>query len=110
MSEFAFIFRPTRALAPEELARRNTAARDWAITLRNEGTIANASPLEDDGFTVTQQGVAPAASERAVGAVLVVRAQDVRAAVALAQGHPGLPFGTEIEVRPVKNVAGPSTK
>jgi hypothetical protein len=44
----------------------------------------------------------------AVGAVLVVQAPGLDAAVALAQGHPGLAFGTEIEVRPVKAVALPT--
>jgi hypothetical protein len=102
MQEFALIFRPTRPVAPDELPRRNTAARDWALALRQGGTLRNASPLEDDGFTVTQQGVTPASRDRAVAAVLVVEAKDLEAAIALAKGHPGLPFGTEIEVRPVK--------
>ena len=33
------------------------------------------------------------------------KAADLESAVALAKGHPGLAFGTEIEVRPVKAVA-----
>jgi hypothetical protein len=105
MHEFALIFRPGRAVDPADLPRRNTAAREWALALRREGTLHAASPLEDGGSTVTQQGVAPVAHERAVASVLVVEAKDLESAVALAKGHPGLAFGTEIEVRPVKTVA-----
>ena len=107
MQEFALIFRPGRALEPADLPRRNTAARDWALALRREGKLRVASPLEEAGFTVIRQGVGPIARDRAVASVLVVAAADLDAAVALAKGHPGLAFGTEIEVRPVKAVAPP---
>jgi hypothetical protein len=103
--EFAFIFRPTRAVDPAELPRRNAAARDWALALSGNGTLIGASPLEDTGFTVSQQGVTTVAPDRAIASVLVIRAADLQAAVALAKAHPGLGFGTEIEVRPVKAVA-----
>jgi hypothetical protein len=102
MPEFAFIFRPTRVVSPDELPRRNAAARDWALALRRDGTLRYASPLEDDGRTVTEQGVTPPSRDRAVAAVLVLQAKDLESAIALAKGHPGLAFGTEIEVRPVK--------
>ena len=105
MQEFALIFRPGHAVDPADLPRRNAAAREWALALRRDGTLHVASPLEETGFTVTQQGVAPVAPDRAVASVLVVQAKDLESAVALAKGHPGLSFGTEIEVRPVKAVA-----
>jgi hypothetical protein len=105
MQEFALIFRPGHAVDPADLPRRNAAARDWALALRHDGTLHAASPLEDAGFTVSQQGVAPVAHDRAVASVLVVEAKDLESAVALAKGHPGLAFGTEIEVRPVKAIA-----
>jgi hypothetical protein len=108
MHEFALIFRPGRALEAADLPRRNNAARDWALALRRDGRLKLASPLEEAGFTVTQQGVAPVARDRVVASVLVVAAADLDAAVALAKGHPGLAFGTEIEVRPVKVVALPA--
>jgi hypothetical protein len=107
MPEFAFLFRATRAVPADELPRRNTAAREWALALRRDGKLSFASPLEDQGFAVTQKGVGPVAHERAVASVLVIQAPDLDAAVALAKGHPGLAFGTEIEVRPVKAVAPP---
>jgi hypothetical protein len=108
MKEFALLFRSTHALAPDDLTRRNAAARDWALALRRDGTLHGASPLEDDGFTVTQGGVAPVTHDGAVASVLVVQAKDLESAVTLAKGHPGLAFGTAIEVRPVKSVAAPT--
>jgi hypothetical protein len=107
MTEFALIFRPTRAVDPDELPRRNAAAREWALALRGDGTLSAASPLDDGGFTVAREGVRPVDRERAIASVLVVRAADLASAVALAQRHPGLAFGTEIEVRPVKAVSPP---
>jgi hypothetical protein len=105
MQEFALLFRPTRIVAPDELLRRNAAAREWALARKRDGVLHGANPLEDDGFTVTQQLVTPVAHDRAVASVLIVEAADLESAVALAKGHPGLAFGTEIEVRPVKAVA-----
>ena len=107
MHEFAFLFRPTRLLDASELPRRNAAARDWALALRREGALQVASPLEDDGFRVTRDAVSPVSDDHAVASVLVIQARDLAAAVALAQGHPGLAFGTEIEVRPVKPTTAP---
>jgi hypothetical protein len=108
MPEFALIFRPTRPVPPDALPRRNNAAREWALALRREGQVSAAAPLEDEGFAVTEKGVAPVSHEHAVGAVLVIQAKDLESAVALAKGHPGLAYGTEIEVRPVKVVAAAS--
>jgi hypothetical protein len=107
MNEFAFIFRATRPVPPDDLPRRNAAARDWAIARRNEGTLVRASPLADDGLWVAQDSVTPMADARPVAAVLVIQAPNLESAVALAKGHPGLAFGTQIEVRPVKLVVPP---
>jgi hypothetical protein len=102
--EFALLFRPTRALAPDELPRRNAAARDWALALGRDGALVQASPLEPAGFTVTRNAVVPVHPDRSVASVLVIRAVDLEGALTLAKGHPGLAFGTEIEVRPLKAV------
>jgi hypothetical protein len=107
MPEFALIFRSGGAVDAADLPRRNAAARDWALTLRRQGTLHAASPLEDDGFVVNQAGVRPLAGDRPLASVLVIAAKDLDSAVTLAKGHPGLAFGTEIEVRPVKSVALP---
>ena len=75
--------------------------------LAGESTGRTASPLDDVGLTVSENGAAPVAPDRAVASVLVVEAESLEQAVALAQGHPGLALGTEIEVRPVKAVPPP---
>ena len=107
MQEFALIFRPTRAVDPEALPRRNAAARSWALALRRDGTLHTASPLDDGGVVVSQDGVTPIAGGHAIASVLVIKAPSLESAVALAKGHPGLAFGTEIEIRPVKTGAPP---
>jgi hypothetical protein len=107
MQEFAFIFRPTRAVSAADLPNRNNAARDWALARRKEGLLHNASPLEDGGVTVAAKAVTALTRDCAIGAVLVIAASDLDAAVALAKGHPGLAHGTEVDIRPVKAVALP---
>jgi hypothetical protein len=89
---------------PDELSRRNAAARDWALARRRDGTLVAASPLESEGVRVARDGPTRPVDANAVASVLVIRAVNFEAAVALAKGHPGLTFGTEIEVRPVKPV------
>jgi hypothetical protein len=108
MPTFALIFRTGPAVDPADLPRRNAAARDWALALQRDGVLQGASPLEDGGFVVAQRGVEPVSGDGAIASVLVVQADNVERAVALAKGHPGLAFGTEIEVRPVKAVAAPA--
>jgi hypothetical protein len=104
MPEFALLFRASRVPDAEQLLRRNAAARDWALALRREGRLRTASPLDDAGVVVSQHGEATLGADRAVASVLIIEAESLEQAVALAQGHPGLAFGTEIEVRPVKAV------
>jgi hypothetical protein len=99
---FAFLFRAERPVSAADLPRRNAAAREWALARGAEGTLRAASPLEDAGAVIAASGVAAAPREPAVAAVLIVAAPDLNAAIALAQTHPGLAFGTSIEVRPVK--------
>jgi len=108
MHEFALLFRPTRPVSPEQLPQRNAAARGWAVALRHEGTLKTASPLEEGGVTVTPEGVGPVSHEREVASVLVIEAADLESAVTLAKGHPGLAYGVEVEVRPVKAVVLPA--
>jgi hypothetical protein len=107
LPEFALIFRISRTPDPAQVQTRNSAARDWALGLRRDGTLHTASPLEDGGSVVSQRGVTALSPERAIASVLVIEARDLESAVALAKGHPGLAFGTEIEVRPVKAVPLP---
>jgi hypothetical protein len=110
MHEFLLLFRPTRPLTPDELPRRNAAARDWALALRSNGRLSDAYPLEERGFTVAERLVEPVTLDDAVASVLVIQADDLQGVVELVKGHPGLAFGTEIEVRPVNAVTVPELK
>lgn len=108
MQTFAFLFRSGPALEQGALARRNAAAREWALARRREGTLAYASPLEDGGYLVTHDATTLSSSSE-IAAVLVIEAKDLTSAVELANQHPGLAFGTRIEVRAVKVVAPSAT-
>ena len=60
-------------------------------------------PLETEIRLVDERQTSePDATDLA--AVLIVTARDLEAATALARSHPGLAYGTRIEVRPVKRV------
>lgn len=106
--ERVLAFRAGQTVTGPDLAKRNAAVRDWALARHADGTLRTASPLEDDGAVITAQGVTPFSRDHAVASVLVIAARDLDAAITLAKSHPGLAFGTTIEVRPVKPVAGPS--
>ena len=110
MHEYALIFRATRPVDPAVLPTRNAAARDWALTLRGQGVLRAASPLEDEGRVVSEHGVVPVSSGGAIASVLIIEAASLDAATKLVQDHPGLAYGTEIEVRPVKAVGVPPAR
>jgi hypothetical protein len=108
MPTFALLFRASAQLAPDELAHRNAAARDWALARQHDGVLRFPAPLDDVGYAVTRDGVAPSRAD--IAAVLIIEAPDLDAAVALARTHPGLAYGTEIDVHPVKTAAAAVTK
>lgn len=107
MLEFALIFRPTRSVEAAQLPQRNAAAREWALALKSEGGLRYAAPLDERGVVVSENGTAPVARQGAIASVLIIQAENLERAAALAKGHPGLAYGTDIEIRPVKAV-GPS--
>lgn len=109
MAEFVLIFRSTRSLTAEELPVRNAAAREWALALKEKGVLKHAFPLEEQVTVVRPAPEASSETGKSVASVLVLESVDFEAAVALAKAHPGMRFGTEIEVRPVKSVVSAST-
>lgn len=102
MHEYALIFRRTAPLDPADLPTRNAAARDWALALERRGVLRSAAPLEVEGRVVSARGVGSVSSTDPIASVLVVASESLDAATRLVQGHPGLAFGIEIEIRPVK--------
>lgn len=103
MPEFALVFHVAEITSPDRLARRNAAARDWALAHRRDGSIVHAFPLELAARVVDAEQDAHT-EPTDLAAVLIVTARDLDAATALAHGHPGLAYGTRIEVRPLKVV------
>ena len=104
MKPFALLFRPTRTVSPEDAARRNDAARAWAFARRDEGSLQHATPLEEEGVRVTLDDLRSVDVLGTVGAVLVLQAPDMATVVELAKTHPGLRYGVEIDIRPVKAI------
>jgi len=110
MAEFALIFRSPRSLTAEELPVRNAAARDWALSLKEKGVLKHAFPLEEQSFIVRPSPQpSPEIGRGGVASVLVIEAESFESVVELAKAHPGMKFGTEIEVRPVKSVVSAAT-
>ena len=105
MHDFALIFRPTKPIAQADLQRRNEAARAWALALRKDGVLLYAAPLEDDGIVVSASGTASTPNQPPVASVLIITARDSEAVLALVKTHPGLAFGTSVEIRPLKQTA-----
>jgi hypothetical protein len=108
MPEFAFLYRVTRQVSPDEAARRAAAVQQWAIALSKREVIRQAFLFADTGVSIDPDGgVTPIASDGAVGGVTIVRANDMGAATALARTFPGIPFGTAVEVRAVEALPAP---
>lgn len=100
MQQFAFVFRSGSSLSAEALATRNAAARAWALERRDEGVLAAAAPLAPEAHVVSAAETVVTTSD--VASVLVIEAADLEHALAIARAHPGLAFGTRIEVRAVR--------
>jgi hypothetical protein len=104
MPEFAIFFRTgPRPLSDDELARRAAAVRAWVNDANQRGVLDHPHLLDDAGVVVaSDRSAAPIVREGALATVLIVRAADLDAAVAVARSHPGLDFGSSAEVRPLK--------
>jgi len=103
MPLFAFIYHPTRALTPEELARRSQVVRHWTLEQLRAGRFHSVAVFDDAVQLVgeLQRPGPPSAG------VALVEAADWTEARALATVFPGRAFGTAVEVRQVKtHVAG----
>jgi hypothetical protein len=111
-SDYLLLFRGTnwdRGLSPEELQDVMGQIMAWFEALKQQGKVKAGQPLGDEGSTVSgKKGrgrtVADgpfAESKEAIGGYLVVEANDLDEAVAIAKAAPMLDYGGSIEVRPV---------
>ena len=110
-SDYLLLFRGTnwdRGLSPEELQDVMGQIMAWFEALKQQGRVKAGQPLGDEGSTVSGKGRGRAVadgpfaeSKEAIGGYLVVEADDLDEAVAIAKAAPMLDYGGSIEVRPV---------
>jgi hypothetical protein len=109
-SEYMLLFRGKdwdQGLAPEEAQELMGRVIAWMEGLQARGKVKGGQPLGREGHVVSSKNgrvVADgpfAESKEAVGGFLVVLADDIEEAMAMARENPTLHHGVTIEVRPV---------
>ena len=111
-TEFLLLFRGEhwdKGLSPEELERLMAQVMAWFDGLKEQGRVKAGQPLGPEGKVISgkkERGrtVADgpfAESKEAVGGYLLVHADNIDEAVAIAKSNPTLEYGITIEVRPV---------
>lgn len=100
---FVFIFRQGKKQlsAPEEEARTEEV-RQWALCRLKNDPKFESRVLGDLSYRVRDGGEAGATGDSII-ALNFIEASDIREAIEIAKGHPGLRYGVEIEVRPWKD-------
>jgi hypothetical protein len=101
MKQFVLIFRPGSAgqVSPEEQARRTAEIRAWARKWIEEGYSFDPRQLGHEIYRIAPDGDSDDAGEKTVVNLLFLTAKDFDDAVRIAKSHPGVGFGTHIEVR-----------
>lgn len=109
-SDYLLLFRGTdwdKGLSPEEIQAVMNQLMAWFEGLHRQGKIKAGQPLGEEGRTVSGakgRTVADgpfAESREAVGGYLILQADDLEDAVAIARTYPCLEYGGSVEVRPV---------
>ena len=94
-------------LSAEEMQTISDKWMAWFDGLRNQGKAVAGSPLEREGRLVTGKNGRVlsdgpfAESKEAIGGYFLLKVDSLDAAVAIAKECPGLPYGAQVEVRPV---------
>ena len=109
-NEYLLLFRGTAWYnhhSPEELQRAMSQFKGWFDRLAEQGKVKAAQPLVREGAIImgkTARVVADgpfAETKEAVGGYLLLQADSLAEAIAIAQSSPALQYDTQIEVRPV---------
>ena len=109
-NEYLLLFRGDdwyKGLSPEELQTVMSQCKAWFDQLTAQGKIKAGQPLVREGAIVSGRDgrvVADgpfAESKEVIGGYLLLQADSLEEAVAIAKGSPSLAYGTAIEVRPV---------
>ena len=109
-SEYMLFFRGPdwdKGLSPEELQQRMNKVNAWFEGLQQQGKVKGGQPLGQEGRSISRQKGRPvsdgpfAESKEAIGGYLLLEADDLEEAAAIAKACPTLEYGITIEVRPV---------
>jgi hypothetical protein len=109
--EYLLLFRGNdwhKGLSPEEMQKIASTWMAWFKRLTDEGICLAGQPLEREGKLVSGKNGRVvsdgpfAESKEAIGGYFLVRVNTIDEAVAIAKECPGLPYGIQVEVRPVR--------
>src|SRR5579859_2785939 len=111
--QYMFLFRGNewqKGLSPEEMQKVASQWMAWFQRLTAQGKVTAGSPLEHEGKVVSGKNGRVvsdgpfAESKEAVGGYFLVKVDTLDQALAIAKECPGLPYGVQIEVRPVAEI------
>lgn len=94
-------------LSPEEMQRIADLWMAWFHGLTGEGKAISGHPLEREGKIVSGKNGNVLTdgsfieSKEAIGGYFFLKVDTLEEAIAIAQRCPGLPYGIQVEVRPV---------
>jgi hypothetical protein len=96
----------TKSLSPEEKQKVTDQWMAWFRRLTDQGKAIAGNPLEPEGKIVSGKNRVVsdgpfAESKEAIGGYFLLDVASVDDAVAIARECPGLPYGVQVEVRPV---------
>ena len=109
-NQYLLLFRDDRwytHLSVEELEAVIGKFRTWFENLSAKGIVRGGQPLGREGRVISGKGGRSvndgpfAESKEAIGGYLLLTADSLEEATAIAKGMPGLDYGTWVEVRPI---------
>src|SRR6187401_1240835 len=96
----------TKSLSPEEKQKVTDQWMAWFKRLTDDGKAIAGNPLEREGKIVSGKNRVVsdgpfAESKETIGGYFLLTVGSMDEAVAIAQQCPGLPYGVQVEVRPI---------
>lgn len=106
---YLILFRGTdwhKTLSPEEIQKIMADWTEWVESLGREGKLLGGNPLENEGRVLSMKSGALSdgpftESKEAIGGYFLLQVDTLEEAVEIGQRCPALPYGIEVEVRPV---------
>jgi hypothetical protein len=94
-----------RDLDEEKVQEIVTKWMEWYAGLVKSGVVESGRPLANEGKVITAPGAIKdgpfAEAKETVGGYFILNAKSIDEAVAVANQCPGLPYGVQVEVRPM---------